>query len=139
MIIIVFLCTLFRGNGKDPSVIGVTKCEPVDHILLTLLILSGVVSTIIASIWVSRDYIYKEKICYTFEKGDIKLTVPAILKLAFIGFSAGFLQAGFGVGSAFVVSPALFMFDQHPATASATGMYIAMLNTMSASIVVAIF
>lgn len=67
------------------------------------------------------------------------MTIPSILKLAGIGFMGGFLNAGFGVGSAFVVSPALFMFDQNPATASATGMFIATINTISASIVVAIF
>lgn len=26
MIFILFLCSWFRGNGKDPSIIGVTKC-----------------------------------------------------------------------------------------------------------------
>jgi hypothetical protein len=111
MIIIVFMCTLLRGNGVEPSIVGVTKCMAADHVLLTILILSGIISTIIAAFWVRRDFIYKQKIGYTFEKGDILLTVPSILKLAFVGFAAGFLQAGFGVGSAFVVSPALFKFN----------------------------
>jgi uncharacterized membrane protein YfcA len=37
------------------------------------------------------------------------------------------------------VSPALFLFDQNPATASATAMYIATLNCVSSSIVVMLF
>lgn len=139
MVCIVFVCSLFRGNGKTPSVIGVTKCLPADHTILTLLIISGFVFTVIASMWVRNDYLYKKQIGYNFVKGDIAMDVKSILKLGAIGFMAGFLNAGFGVGSAFVVSPALFMFDQNPATASATGMFIATLNCVSSSIVVILF
>lgn len=64
-----------------------------------------------ASLWVRRDYLYKKEIGYNFIKGDIPMDVKSVLKLSAIGFMAGFLQAGFGIGSAFVVSPALFMFD----------------------------
>jgi hypothetical protein len=52
MIIILFLISLFRGNGKIPSVLGVTKCKPVDHFLLVLLIVIGIAYTVIAAFWV---------------------------------------------------------------------------------------
>jgi len=67
MMIVVFMCTLFRGNGVDPSIVGVTKCMAVDHLLLTILILSGIISTVIAAFWVRRDFVYKQKIGYKFE------------------------------------------------------------------------
>lgn len=110
MITILFVITLFRGNGVDPSVVGITKCQPADHILLVLLIVSGIASTVGASFWVKKEYVYRQKIGYKTFQGDIEMTIPSILKLALIGFMSGFLVAGFGVGSAFVVSPALFLF-----------------------------
>lgn len=85
------MSSLFRGNGKTPSVVGVTKCLPADHIILVLLIISGIVYTVIASLWVRRDYIYKKQIGYNFIKGDIPMDVKSIIKLSAIGFMAGFL------------------------------------------------
>lgn len=35
----------------------------------------------------------------------------SIIKLAVIGFVAGFLNAGFGLGTTFVVNPALITMD----------------------------
>jgi len=60
----------------------------------------------------------------------------AILKIALLGFMAGLLNAGFGVGPAFVLSPGLILFNQHTASASATSMYISMLCTISSTMVV---
>lgn len=91
VIIILFIVSLFRGNGKDPSVINVTKCKPADHVLLIFLILSGILLTIGTSVWVRREYIYKQSIGYTFVQGDIKIDIRSILKLGAIGFSAGFM------------------------------------------------
>jgi hypothetical protein len=139
MITLIFICSLLRGNGKTPSVVGVLKCDAADHTILVLLIVSGFVYTIIASRWGQKEHLYKKSIGYNFVKGDIPMDIKSILKLGAIGFMAGFLNAGFGVGSAFVVSPALFLFDQNPATASATGMFIATLNCVSSSIVVILF
>lgn len=111
MICIIFICSLFRGNGKDESVIGITKCVPADHTILVMLIISGIIYTVIASLWGQKEHLYKQSIGYNFVKGDIQMDLKSIFKLGAIGFMAGFLNAGFGVGSAFVVSPALFLFD----------------------------
>lgn len=139
MILVLFICTLFRGNGKDPSIIGVTKCQPADHILQAILIISGFLFTVIASVWGRKEYVYRQKIGYKTFIGNIEMTMDAILKLALTGFVSGFLVAGFGVGPAFVLAPSLLLFKQHPASVSATGQYIAMLNCLSATIVVTIF
>lgn len=64
MVMIVFLCSLFRGNGKKPSVVGVTKCQPFDHVLLVALIMSGILFTVGAAFWVRKDYVYKKQIGY---------------------------------------------------------------------------
>jgi hypothetical protein len=52
MVIILFLISYFRGSGKQPSVVGVVRCQPVDIFLLVLLIVIGIIYTIIAAFWV---------------------------------------------------------------------------------------
>jgi uncharacterized membrane protein YfcA len=136
MILVVFFVSWFRGNGKVPSIIGVTKCEPLDIALLVVLILAGLCFTYISTKWEHKDYIYKKSIGYKNIKGDIDATPKAIAQLAALGFTSGLLNAGFGVGPAFVLTPGLVLFDQHPACASATSQYIAMLSTLASTIVV---
>ena len=79
MILVVFICSWFRGNGKTPSIIGVTKCEPLDITILILLILAGCAFTYISAKWGAKEFDYKKKIGYTFEKGDIQLSKKAII------------------------------------------------------------
>ena len=136
---VLFIVSLFRGNGKDPSVVGVTKCQAADHILLAIIIVAGFVFTGIASYWSLLDYRIKEALNYNFQKSDIKMTAKPIIILSLVGFSSGFLQAGFGIGSAFVIMPPVKAFNQAPAVASATAMFIATLNTLSATLVLIIF
>lgn len=139
VIITLFLISLFRGNGKDKSVVGITKCMPEDHVLFVFLILSGIVYAILAIWWMRKEQAHKTEIGYEFTKDEIKMDTKTLVKLNFMGFVAGFLHSGFGVGSGFTVNPTLVMLGLHPAPASATGMYIAMLNALAASIAVTLF
>jgi hypothetical protein len=53
MLVILFLVSLFRGDGKNPSVVGVTKCKAADNVLLAILIVSGLVELIVGSYWIN--------------------------------------------------------------------------------------
>lgn len=62
-----------------------------------------------------------------------------LAKLNITAFFAAFLHSGFGVGSSFIISPTLVHMGMHPAAASATCMYTAMLIALAGSIEVTIF
>ena len=95
--------------------------------------------TAISAVWVKRDYRKKEALGYRFVKGEISMTAKSIVKLAVIGFMAGFLNAGFGLGTTFVINPALIKMDQLPLVAGNTGIFMSMINNISSSIAVIIF
>ena len=58
----------------------------------------------------------------------------SVVKLAIIGFMSGLLNAGFGLGSTFIVNPNLIKFDLPPLVASGTGIYMTFLNNLSSTI-----
>ena len=53
MLFLLFITSLFRGNGKTPSVVGVTKCQPADHGIFASLIIGGIILTF-AGAYVTR-------------------------------------------------------------------------------------
>jgi uncharacterized membrane protein YfcA len=62
------------------------------------------------------------------------MTWVVILKLAAFGFFSGFLNAGFGIGTMFVLGPALVYIGMFPLIAGGTGMFIAASNNISSTI-----
>lgn len=52
MLIILFIITLFRGNGTQPSVVNVKKCIPADYGLLAALIICAVLEAALGSYWI---------------------------------------------------------------------------------------
>jgi uncharacterized membrane protein YfcA len=58
----------------------------------------------------------------------------AITKLALIGLSSGFLNSGFGIGSTFILTPALINLGVFPIVAGSTAMFVAMSNNISSTI-----
>lgn len=85
MLLLLFLTSLFRGNGKTPSVVGVTKCKPNDHIIFASLLLGGIILTVIGGVLVQREYKKKVELGYVFVKGDVLMTWRRILTLSSIG------------------------------------------------------
>ena len=49
--VVLFIVQLLRGSGKEPSVIGVTRCTATDWVLYATLITFGVLMTIL-SVWI---------------------------------------------------------------------------------------
>lgn len=139
MLLLLFLTSLFRGNGKNPSVVGVTKCKPNDHIIFASLLLGGIILTVIGGIVVQREYKKKVELRYNFVKGDVLMTWCAILKLSSIALLGGFISGGFGVGAALIFNPTLVQYDIHPMVASGTGMFITMFGAISSTCIVMIF
>jgi hypothetical protein len=54
MLLILVITSLLRGPGHSPSVIGIQRCYPVDHVLFAILIVGGIVLTIIGGIVVKK-------------------------------------------------------------------------------------
>ena len=48
MVFVLLILSLFRGDGKGPSFIGVNKCSAVDWIILVILLIAVIIFTLIA-------------------------------------------------------------------------------------------
>jgi nitrate/nitrite transporter NarK len=139
MLFILLVCSLFRGSQNKPSLIGVNKCDPADHVLFALLILCGAIVTVVSATLVRKEYFLKESLGYDFVKGELKMTRGQLLKLVLIGFTAGFLNAGFGLGSTFVINPMLIKMELPPLVAGNTGIFMSLINNISSTIAVIVF
>lgn len=73
MLVILLLVNLFRGNGVNPSVIGVKKCTGGYFGVLASLIIAGLIEFIIGVWWVRSDFTTKKRLGYKFEMGDIEM------------------------------------------------------------------
>ena len=108
MLVILFLVSLFRGDGRNPSVIGVRKCTPADNGILASLIIAAVIEFVIGVWWIGQELKTKSRLGFKLEKGDIEMKPTNIILLTFLGLLGGFISGGFGVGPAFVFNPFLF-------------------------------
>lgn len=54
MLIALILSSVFRGNGKEPSVIGVTKCSAGDISILVILIVLGICMSFTGAVLAQR-------------------------------------------------------------------------------------
>lgn len=73
MLLILFLVSFFRGDGVNPSVIGVKKCTGAYFGVLASLIIVGIIEFIIGVWWVRSDFTTKKRLGYKFEMGDIEM------------------------------------------------------------------
>jgi hypothetical protein len=55
MLIILLLVSLFRGDGKRPSIIGVKKCTPADNAILSMLIVLAFFEFVIGVWWIISE------------------------------------------------------------------------------------
>ena len=107
MALTLFLIQLMRGSGEDPSLIGATRCVPLDWVLYSLIITIGLVMTL-GAVWLTRrEYMYKKKIAYTFAVGDFKCTTTNAIKLPIYAMICGFLSAATGTGPGSFFNPLL--------------------------------
>lgn len=67
------------------------------------------------------------------------MTKANIIKLAALGFLSSFLNAGFGIGSTFVLGPALIQMGVFPLIAGQTGKFVSTSNNISSTIAQILF
>lgn len=134
MLVLLFLCSYFRGKGTTPSVVGVTKCSPADYAILISLIVIGILISTIGAFWVQNQNKQKIACGHKFVQGEMDMTVWASLKIGFIGLIAGFLNAGFGVGSTFMINSQLVRMGIPPLVSGNTGIFCALVNNISSTI-----
>ena len=67
---VLVIIQVLRGSGTKPSLIGVERCDALDWVLFSILILSGVILTYVALKVNFAEYEKKVKARYNFTKGD---------------------------------------------------------------------
>ena len=72
-------------------------------------------------------------------KGDFESTLLIIFKLGCVGFVAGFLNGGFGIGTGFTLNVFLVAFNSPPAVAAATAMFCGMISCISSTVTIFLF
>merc|ERR1719491_2581114 len=98
MMLILFIIQLLRGSGKEPSIIGATRCTDTDWILFSILLAASITMTIIAVVVQRKEYEHKKKIGYEFVPGDFKCTARNVIKLPIFGAIIGLITALSGIG-----------------------------------------
>ena len=139
MIIALILVQVLRGSGSEPSVIGATRCTPIDWVLFASLLIFALAMTILAIFMQRREYEYKKKISYNFVPGDFKCTTWNAFKLPIYGFMVGMICAATGVGSGAFYNTLLVQLDLHPQVATATGQYLGTITGLAATICMFIY
>ena len=75
IMIILILISLFRGDGKSASVIGIHKCSGTDIFMLVLLFIFVVAFTLFSIFKVLLpEYKEKKEVGYDFIEGDFECT-----------------------------------------------------------------
>jgi len=85
------------------------------------------------------EYRQKVEADYSFSKGDFECTAKNATMLGLIAFFGSSLGSCCGTGTGYIFNPVLVATGIDPAVASATGMYLTLFVTLSATIVMAIF
>lgn len=138
IIVVQTVVALLRGSGTN-SIAGISRCETVDWVLFGMLQLFCLIFLLAGIKVAKQDYINKVDCGYEFSPGDFQATSQNLMMLIAIAFVGSMFAAFCGVGPGFIFSPILVMIGLHPIVATATGMYVTMFTTLSASIQVLIF
>lgn len=129
--------SILRGSRRAPSLVGIKTCSWIDWSIYAFTVLFIIGMTIYGSIYLKRLYIRKLKSDYEFKKGDVHWTVKKILLMIFIGFIAGLISGGLGLGGGVIYNPLFLELGISPTVASATGMYLVMFGTLTNTILYA--
>jgi uncharacterized membrane protein YfcA len=138
--VILIVLTLFRGDGKGLSVVGISKCSAADFVMILLLLIFVVVYTLYSIFKILLpEYKEKKEAGYVFVDGDFECTAKNSIKMICIAFFGAFCGACVGIGTGSIFNPALIAMKMPPASGSASGMYLTIYTTCSAALVMLIF
>lgn len=129
--------SILRGSRRAPSLVGIKTCSWIDWTIYGFTVLFIIAMTVYGSIYLKRLYIRKVRTHYEFKKGDVHWTVKKILIMIFIGFIAGLISGGLGLGGGVIYNPLFLELGISPTVASATGMYLVMFGTLTNTILYA--
>jgi hypothetical protein len=140
MLAVLTIVAILRGNGETPSVAGIRKCDSLDWVLLSILIITALFCSIYGIQCVLKpEYEKKKQIGYKFVEGDFECTFKNSIKLSLTAFFGSVLGSMCGTGTGYIFSPVLISMDIHPMVATSTSMYNSLFVTFSATIVFATF
>mmetsp|Transcript_5667 Transcript_5667/g.8973 ORF Transcript_5667/g.8973 Transcript_5667/m.8973 type:complete len:175 (-) Transcript_5667:7-531(-) len=88
---------------------------------------------------VKKEYHEKVECGYEFSPGDLEATPRKLVIMLLVSFFGAFCSAFCGIGPGNIFCPVLVMIGIQAQVATATGMYITMFTTLSATIQVIIF
>lgn len=83
---------------------------------------------------IKKEHANKVKHGYRFTPGDLEVTPKGLIQMVSLSFFGAFMAAFTGCGPGGFFVSALIMIDIEQQVASATGMYLSMFTTLSASI-----
>lgn len=140
LVVILTIIALCQGDGKTASFVGISKCDSTDLAMTALLITISLSYLLYAIFGVLRPE-YKQKVAcgYKFTQGDFECTLKNASSLSAIAFLGASVGSCCGTGTGYIFNPVLIATGIDPAVASATGMYLTLFVTLSASIVMSIF
>ena len=110
-----------RGSGKEPSIIGSTRCTTIDWTMLGILFVCCLIMTIIGAMVQRKEYAHKVAIGYEFVTGDFECTLKNAIRLPFAGFIIGFSTGLCGIGPGVMINAILLQLNVHPRVAGETG------------------
>lgn len=111
---VLFIVQLLRGSGKEPSIIGATRCTAIDWVLYAALITFALLMTLLSVCLQRKEYEYKKSINYEFVPGDFKCTTRNAIKLPLYAMLCGFLTASTGTGPGALFNTLLLQLGCHP-------------------------
>ena len=111
---VLFIVQLLRGSGKEPSIIGATRCAAIDWALYAALITFALLMTLVSVCLQRKEYEYKKSINYDFVPGDFKCTTRNAIKLPIYAMVCGFLTASTGTGPGALFNTLLLQLGCHP-------------------------
>ena len=135
MLLIMVLSKVARGPGGGfESAFGLQICDAAAWLAFVALVAFAALFTFLAAKIAIKEFVEKKNCGYKFTRGDQELTTKNVFKLSGIAFLGAFLAALSGIGPGVVFNSVMIQLDLHPAVASATGMYLVLFTTLSASI-----
>jgi len=138
IILVLTVIQLLKGSGND-SLIGVVRCDSIDWVLFSVLQVICIAFTAWGIYIVKKGYQEKVHLGYNFTPGDVEATPKNLIILVGISFFGAMAAAFSGVGPGFIFCPILVLIGIEAQVATATGMYVTMFTTLSATISVMIF